>query len=66
MLEQLGGTWSPLGVLDQTFGHETLEERAPLARDGRCLTLDDVHDNLMLTLFDIGRISISQLVGENP
>ena len=65
VLEQLGGTWPQIWILGQAVGHKPLEERAPLAFDRWRLQLNDIHDNLMLTLFDIGRVSIGHLVCED-
>lgn len=61
MLEQLVSTPSLLRVLDETLVDEVLESAGPAGMERRRILLHDVHDDAMLRLADVRRVSIGQL-----
>ena len=65
MFEQLISTPSLLRILDQTLVDEVLEDGGPAFFEGWWAALDNIHNDAMLWFTDIGRVTISELHGEN-
>ena len=65
MLEQLVSTPSLLWILDQTLVDEILEDRGPAFLKRRWAALDNIHNDTVLGLADIGRVTVCELHGEN-
>ena len=65
MLEKFRRRRPLVGVLDQALRDEVGEKWRPLARDRRWLHAHNVQYDLTLTLFDVRRVPIRQLVSED-
>ena len=65
MLQKLVGIPALRWILDQAFINEVLVEGRPAGLERRWVLLEDVHDDAMLRLVDVGRVSVSQLDGED-
>ena len=65
MFQQLISAWSLPGVLSQTLGHEVLESFRPFVFNWRWLVHHNVNNDATLGFVNVGRVSISQLHGED-